>query len=75
MNKETFKSEWTELKGLVREKWVSLTTPDVETIKGNTEILMERIQERYGYSQERAEQEVGDWMKATNVPEPRTVEV
>jgi uncharacterized protein YjbJ (UPF0337 family) len=46
------------MKGQVREWWGDLTDDDVEQIGGRKDRLVGALQERYGYTRERAEQEV-----------------
>jgi uncharacterized protein YjbJ (UPF0337 family) len=62
MNLDILKGKWQQLKGEVRNQWGKLTDDDVDQIQGNTEKLVGKVQERYGYGRERAEQEVNQWM-------------
>jgi uncharacterized protein YjbJ (UPF0337 family) len=59
MNEDIFEGMWKQMKGNVREWWGKLTDDDVERIGGNKDKLMGALQERYGYTRERAEEEVG----------------
>lgn len=61
MNRDTLKGQWTQLKGQVRKQWGKLTDDEIDQIQGNAEILIGKIQERYGYSRERAEKEIDSW--------------
>jgi uncharacterized protein YjbJ (UPF0337 family) len=47
-----------ELKGQARRRWWRLTTGEVERIEGDREILIGRLQERYGRTREQAAREV-----------------
>jgi uncharacterized protein YjbJ (UPF0337 family) len=62
MNKDTFRGQWTQLKGEVRKKWGKLTNDDVDVIEGDAQILIGKLVERYGRSREEFEREVEDWM-------------
>ena len=62
MNQDIFKGKWNQLKGNVRKQWGKLTDDDVDQIQGNSEILMGRLQERYGRTKEQAQKEVDDWL-------------
>jgi uncharacterized protein YjbJ (UPF0337 family) len=62
MNRDTLKGQWTQLKGKVRQQWGELTNDEVDQMQGDAEILIGKIQERYGRSREQAEQEVNRWM-------------
>ena len=50
---------WTQSKGAVKEQWGKLTDNDVTEINGRREILVGKLQTRYGISQEEAERQVG----------------
>jgi len=52
---------WKELKGNVRKEWGKLTDDDLEQIKGNRDILVGRIQQRYGMAREDIEREIDTW--------------
>jgi uncharacterized protein YjbJ (UPF0337 family) len=52
----------------VREQWGKLTDDEVDQIQGNAEILMGKLQERYGYSREQAEQEIERWEGERKAP-------
>jgi uncharacterized protein YjbJ (UPF0337 family) len=57
-NNDTFDAQWPQLRGQVRSWWGQLTEADVDTIAGQQDRLVGLLQERYGYTRERAEQEV-----------------
>lgn len=58
MNKELLENQWGQIKGLLREKWNHLTDEDLNQINGRLEPLINRLQQRYGYTKEQAEEEV-----------------
>ena len=62
MNRDTLKGQWMQLKGKVRQQWGQLTDDEIDQMQGNAEMLIGRIQERYGRSREEAEREVDRWM-------------
>ena len=62
MNRDTFKGQWMQLKGKVRQQWGELTNDEVDQMQGNAEMLIGKIQERYGYERAKAEQEVERWL-------------
>jgi uncharacterized protein YjbJ (UPF0337 family) len=61
MNRDTLKGQWTQLKGQLRKQWGKLSDDEVDQIQGNAEILIGKLQERYGYSREQAEREIDRW--------------
>jgi uncharacterized protein YjbJ (UPF0337 family) len=63
MNQDVLKGKWTQLKGEVRTQWGKLTNDDVDQIEGNTEKLLGKLQERYGYARERAQEEYDRFVK------------
>jgi uncharacterized protein YjbJ (UPF0337 family) len=62
VNRDVFKKRWAEIKGDIRSWWSDLTDEDVESIKGDSEKLIGKLQERYLYGRERAEQELNDFL-------------
>jgi uncharacterized protein YjbJ (UPF0337 family) len=61
MNSDTFKGQWMQLKGKIRQQWGKLTDDEVDQMQGNSEMLIGKIQERYGRSRDEAEREVNRW--------------
>ena len=61
MNRDTLKGQWMQLKGKVREQWGKLTDDDLDQAQGNAEMLIGKIQERYGRNREEAEREFDRW--------------
>lgn len=62
MNRDTLKGQWMQLKGKVRQQWGELTDDEIDQVQGNAEMLIGRIQERYGRSRDEAEREVDGWL-------------
>ena len=57
MNKDIFEGKWKEMKGQTKEWWGKLTDDDLEQTGGKAEQLIGLLQQKYGYSREKAEQE------------------
>ena len=53
------KGAWTQSKGAVKEQWGKLTDDDVAEVNGRREILVGKLQTRYGISRQEAEAQVG----------------
>ncbi|HET9490508.1 MAG TPA: CsbD family protein [Methylomirabilota bacterium] len=64
MNRDTLKGQWTQLKGKMRQQWGKLTDDEIDQMQGNAEMLIGKLQERYGYEREQAEQEVDRWLSS-----------
>ena len=58
MNVNSIEGKWHQLKGEARTQWAKLTNDDIAMVGGQMEVLIGRIQERYGYERERAQREV-----------------
>jgi uncharacterized protein YjbJ (UPF0337 family) len=61
MNWDQIKGNWIQFKGRVKQQWGDLTDDDLTRIEGRRDELIGRLQERYGYEKERAEEEVRNW--------------
>ncbi len=62
MNTDILQGRWEQLKGKARVKWGKLTNDDIDQIQGERQKLVGKLRERYGLAQERAEQDVDDWL-------------
>lgn len=60
MNQDTFQGKWKQLRGQVQQKWGELTDDDLDRVKGEQKEFEGLLQERYGYTKERAKQEVDE---------------
>ena len=67
MNQDIFKGKWNQFKGNVKQQWGDLTDNDVARIEGNYDEFIGVLQERYGYSRDRAEREVNDYFDRERV--------
>ena len=63
MNWEKIEGNWKQFKGQARTKWGKLTDDDLEMAKGKREILIGKIQERYGQRRDEIERQVDEWMR------------
>jgi uncharacterized protein YjbJ (UPF0337 family) len=61
MNWDQIEGNWKQIRGKVRAKWGELTDDEIDRIKGERDILIGKIQEKYGLAREDAEREVRDW--------------
>ncbi|HCF3890006.1 TPA: CsbD family protein [Pseudomonas aeruginosa] len=61
MNSDVIKGKWKQLTGKIKERWGDLTDDDLQAADGHAEYLVGKLQECYGWSKERAEQEVRDF--------------
>jgi uncharacterized protein YjbJ (UPF0337 family) len=70
MNEDTFKGQWLQLKGKIREQWGKLTDDDVDQIQGRSEQLIGKLQNRYGLARDEAQRQFDAWEQSSRV-EPR----
>lgn len=52
---------WKQMRGEARKAWGKLTDDDLEQIRGERDILVGKIQERYGIAKEEADRQVDEW--------------
>ncbi len=62
MAQDMLKGAWKQLKGNVKQKWGKLTDDDMMEIDGNKDILIGKLQQRYGYSKAEAEKNYDEWV-------------
>ncbi|MDH1008266.1 CsbD family protein [Pseudomonas nicosulfuronedens] len=63
MNNDIIKGKWKQLSGSLKEKWGKLTDDDLQAADGHAEYLVGKLQERYGWTREKAEDEVRDFSR------------
>jgi uncharacterized protein YjbJ (UPF0337 family) len=67
MSDDIFKGKWKQLRGQIQQKWGDLTNDDLDRIQGAQTEFEGLLQERYGYTKERAKQEVNDFLRASEI--------
>lgn len=55
---DRIEGSWKELSGKAKEQWGKLTDDDLTEIAGKRDQLHGKIQERYGYAKDKAEEEI-----------------
>ena len=63
MNTGILRGKWNQVKGEVKSQWGKLTDDDLDRVEGDTDKLIGRLQERYGYAREQAQREVDDFLR------------
>jgi uncharacterized protein YjbJ (UPF0337 family) len=58
MNRDILQGKWKQLRGDLKNFWGRLSDDEIEQIEGHRDKLVGKLQEKYGYTRERAEQEV-----------------
>jgi len=63
MNEDILSGKWKQVRGKAKEWWGKLTDDDLDKIQGKRDLLVGKIQERYGHTKDKAEQEVDRRMR------------
>lgn len=61
MNNDQFQGIWKQIKGKVKSQWGKLTDDDLTQISGKRDVLVGKLQERYGYAREKAESAISEF--------------
>ncbi len=72
MTQDMLKGAWKQLKGNVKMQWGKLTDDDMMQIDGNKDVLIGKLQQRYGYSKAQAEADYDRWIATQNVNRTRS---
>ena len=57
MHTELLKGKWMQIRGAAQQTWDELTDDDLAEIDGNVDKLVDKLQEKYGYTHEEAQRE------------------
>ncbi|HLH42794.1 MAG TPA: CsbD family protein [Bryobacteraceae bacterium] len=63
MNQDQLLGKWKQLRGSVKQQFGKLTDDDLNVIGGKRDLLIGKLQERYGYAREEAQRRADEWMK------------
>jgi uncharacterized protein YjbJ (UPF0337 family) len=58
MNKDIFEGKWKQIRGEAKAWWGKLTDDDLDRAAGKFDVLAGLLQEKYGYSREKAADEI-----------------
>jgi len=58
MNKDIVEGKWKQMRGEAKGWWGKLTDDDLDRAAGKFDVLIGMLQEKYGYSRERATEEI-----------------
>ena len=64
MDSNRIEGSWNELKGKAKSKWGNLTDDELTQIGGKKDELLGHLQARYGYSKDKAKQEMESWLES-----------
>jgi uncharacterized protein YjbJ (UPF0337 family) len=63
MNQDIFEGKWKQMRGQAKVWWGKLTDDDLEKVGGKFDQLIGLLQEKYGYTQQQAEEEFNRRLK------------
>jgi uncharacterized protein YjbJ (UPF0337 family) len=63
MNRDILEGKWKQFRGEIKETWGELTDDELDQIGGRYDKLVGKLQERYGYSREEAEEELDRFLE------------
>ena len=63
MNWDIIEGKWNQLIGSVREKWGDLTDDEVTEMAGKKDRLAGKLQEKYGWTKEEADEQINDFFR------------
>ncbi|MGQ5700644.1 CsbD family protein [Sandaracinobacteroides sp. A072] len=63
MNWDRIEGNWTQFTGKVKEQWGKLTDDDMTEIAGKRDVMIGKIQERYGIAKDEAERQIDHFTK------------
>jgi uncharacterized protein YjbJ (UPF0337 family) len=58
MNKDIFEGNWKQIQGEVKAWWGKLTDDDLKRAAGKYDVFVGVLQEKYGYTRQRAVEEI-----------------
>jgi len=58
MNKDVLEGRWKQMRGEAKAWWGKLTDDDLDRAAGKLDVLAGLLQEKYGYTRERAADEI-----------------
>ena len=63
MNKDILEGKWKQMRGNAKTWWGKLTDDDLDRAAGKYDVLAGLLQEKYGYTRERADEEIDKHLK------------
>ncbi len=64
MNNHIIAGNWKQLKGNIHAKWGDLRDDGMQVAEENTDYLVGKLQERYGWDRDRDKPEVSDFKRS-----------
>lgn len=71
MNSNVLMGRWKQLRGRIKAKWGQLTDDELNEVEGNYEMLVGKIQEKYGTTRAQIERELDAFASQEPAQKPR----
>jgi|SRR5580698_7476694 uncharacterized protein YjbJ (UPF0337 family) len=55
--------DWNPKKNELRQHWARLTADDLDAVAGKKEVLVSKLEQRYGILEEKARVEIDEWLE------------
>jgi uncharacterized protein YjbJ (UPF0337 family) len=69
LKKDIMVGKWEKIKSRVKQRWGRLTDDQLDQISGHYDELTHLVRERYGYTKEKARQEVDSFIEKLDLLE------
>lgn len=69
MNTDVLEGKWKQFRGRIKTQWGKLTDDELDQIQGNVEVLIGKIQEKYGQTRSEVERDLDTLL--SEEPSPR----
>ena len=66
MNNDVMQGQWTQIRGKAKALWGKLTDDDLERAAGKVDVLAGVLQEKYGYTYQRAVKDIDKHLAAND---------
>jgi uncharacterized protein YjbJ (UPF0337 family) len=63
---DVIEARWNELRSKIKDQWAQIKDHDLDRVAGKREALVHLIEEKYGYTKARAENELELFLKQIN---------
>ena len=74
MNWDQIEGNWKQLQGRAKQQWGNLTDDDLTQIDGKREVLIGKLQQRYGIVREQAMKKTDEWVKTLDKQQSATMQ-
>jgi uncharacterized protein YjbJ (UPF0337 family) len=64
MNTKIIEKNWTELKGKMKAQWSKLNDEELESVKGDLNLLVGKVETAYGVAKDHADRQFNDFKKS-----------